>query len=410
MCLSNVCDKKTALRASVRFSLTSEDVLPLPVDSHHQEAANAPQGAAGEGGVKKGSRRSNSFCINNNDDDFFSLKDHEDNIFSEVFSEEPENPTIESCPKDEQKIFEVLITRNRFPQDSSNPKEMKKSFSFHGFSMLRRASFPAFNPALCEMTNQELATMVHPTKPEPSKISKQQIKEYSSKYKHLKDEEKQKMPWYKDPLEYTQPAHLVAIIAFIYLAFRLFPDSRRSQTEASTLTRLLYVSSISAVFGSQFWMTFVSGLALFFTVSRHIFAKVQAVLFPLYFLTNSALMLVVIVTYTQHHPTHLWDNHQLIQGGMLVFGFIVNLGIRLYLAPVLTKLITIKIAIESETGLGSEIGSNRPGVLSRCPHYMRLYRTFRKIHMVIAIGNMAAMAATSFHLYYLATKLCSVHL
>ncbi|ROT65501.1 hypothetical protein C7M84_016532 [Penaeus vannamei] len=97
-------------------------------------------------------------------------------------------------------------------------------------------------------------------------------------------------------------------------------------------------------------------------------------------------------------------------GGILVGSFLVNLGIRLYLAPVLTKLITVKIAIEREAGLGQEIGTNRPGRLAHCPHYMRLYRAFRRTHMIIAIGNMVAMAATSLHLYYLATKLCSVHL
>ena len=60
-------------------------------------------------------------------------------------------------------------------------------------------------------------------------------------------------------MEHSQPAHLVTIVAVVYLAFRLFPDSRRHATEASTLTRLLYIAAVSTVFGSQVWMTFVSG-------------------------------------------------------------------------------------------------------------------------------------------------------
>lgn len=56
-----------------------------------------------------------------------------------------------------------------------------------------------------------------------------------------------------------------------------------------------------------------AGLALFLSVPRHVFAQVQQVLFPLYFLTNAVLMLVAVVTYTRHHPTHLWDNHQMMQ-------------------------------------------------------------------------------------------------
>ncbi|RXG60044.1 Transmembrane protein [Armadillidium vulgare] len=147
--------------------------------------------------------------------------------------------------------------------------------------------------------------MIDPvSKKEPSKTSKKQIKEYASKYKNYQDDGLKKTPWYRDPWS-TQPAHLITCIAFVYLAFRLFPDSRRGSTGASTLTRLLYVSSISTVFGAQFWMTFVSGLALFFSIPRHMFAKVQAVLFPLYFLINATLLLIAIVTYTQHNPTHL---------------------------------------------------------------------------------------------------------
>lgn len=70
----------------------------------------------------------------------------------------------------------------------------------------------------------------------------------------------------------------------------------------------------------------------------------------------------------------------------------------------------LQMAIESEAGIGTEVGSSHPGVLTRCPHYMRLHKAFRRMHIIIAIGNMASMAGTSFHLYYLATKLCSYHL
>lgn len=296
--------------------------------------------------------------------------------------------------------------RNRFHSISEfRTDEMHKTKAFSGFGV--------FSSSPDALTRQELDSFVDDKK-EPTKVTKAQIKEYAKKYSSFqteaKKEHKEPAPWYRELMEHSQPAHLVTIVAVVYLAFRLFPDSRRHATEASTLTRLLYIAAVSTVFGSQVWMTFVSGLALFLSVPRHVFAQVQQVLFPLYFLTNAVLMLVAVVTYTRHHPTHLWDNHQMMQGGILVTCFLVNLGIRLYLAPVLTKLITVKMAIEREAGLGQEVGSSRPGVLANCPHYMRLFRAFRRTHIIIAIGNMVSMAATSFHLYYLATKLCSVEL
>ncbi|KAK8747451.1 hypothetical protein OTU49_016815 [Cherax quadricarinatus] len=299
-----------------------------------------------------------------------------------------------------------LVSRSRFHSISEfRPSEMHKSKTFGGVAV-----FPYSTETL---TRQELERLVDSRKREPTKVTKAQIKEYGKKYKNFNsdaDEKRENAHWYREVLEHTQPAHLITIVSVVYLAFRLFPDSRRNATEASTLTRLFYVASVSTVFGSQVWMTFVSGLALFFSVQRHVFAQVQQVLFPLYFMCNAVLMLVAVVTYTQHLPTHLWDTHQMMQGGILVSCFLVNLGIRLYLAPVLTKLITIKIAIEREAGLGHEVGTNKPGRLAHCPHYMRLYRAFRRTHMIIAIGNMVSMAATSLHLYYLATKLCSVQL
>nr|XP_045609471.1 transmembrane protein 205-like [Procambarus clarkii] len=297
----------------------------------------------------------------------------------------------------------AAAVRSRYHSISEfRPAEMQKSKSIGSLSV--------FTPDV--VTREELEKLVDSRKREPTKVTKAQIKEYGKKYKNFQSDASDKEPGLRlrALLEHTQPAHLITIVAVVYLAFRLFPDSRRHATEASTLTRLLYVASVSTVFGSQVWMTFVSGLALFFSVPRHVFAQVQQVLFPLYFLCNAALMLVAVVTYTQHHPTHLWDTHQVMQGAILVTCFLVNLGIRLYLAPVLTRLITVKIAIEREAGMGEEVASSKPGRLSHCPHYMRLHRAFRRTHMIIAIGNMVSMSATSLHLYYLATKLCSVQL
>ncbi|KAG7174745.1 hypothetical protein Hamer_G026428 [Homarus americanus] len=89
------------------------------------------------------------------------------------------------------------------------------------------------------------------------------------------------------------------------------------------------------------WMTFVLGLASSLR-PRHVFAQATGALPALLFCSNAALMLVAVVMYTQHHPTHLWDTHQMMQGCILVTCFLVNLGIRLYLTPVLIKLITVK--------------------------------------------------------------------
>uniref|UniRef100_A0A2P2I6B1 Transmembrane protein 205-like n=1 Tax=Hirondellea gigas TaxID=1518452 RepID=A0A2P2I6B1_9CRUS len=291
---------------------------------------------------------------------------------------------------------------DKYPEDTLFvARDIKKSMSFGGYGLL-----PGQTER--EVTFAELKLLVEEGKKEPTKTTKQKIKEFAARYKDFKYTEGRRMPWYKELVQQSQLAHLITIISVVSMAFRLCPDSRRSPAEASTLTRLIYIGTISIVFGSEFWMTFVSGLALFFSVPRHIFAQVQVVLFPLYFLLKSVLLLLALFAYTQHRPTHTWNTSQFIQGTLLAVGFIVNLAIRLYLSPPLISLITIKMAIEKEEGLGGEVGDSSPGRLLHCPHYMKLHRAFRRIHAMIAVGNVISMATTSLHLYNLAIELCAV--
>jgi len=85
--------------------------------------------------------------------------------------------------------------------------------------------------------------------------------------------------------------------------------------------------------------------------------------------------------------------------------FFVELLIRLYLAPPLLQLIATKIAMEKKAGVGLEVGRHDPGPLAKCPQYIKIHKSFRKVHMLIAIGNLMSMACTLVHLLYLANKL-----
>ena len=85
--------------------------------------------------------------------------------------------------------------------------------------------------------------------------------------------------------------------------------------------------------------------------------------------------------------------------------FLLELLIRLYLAPPLLRLIAAKIAMEKAAGVGLEVGRHDPGPLAKCPHYIKIHKAFRKVHMLIAIGNLMSMACTLVHLLYLANKL-----
>lgn len=212
---------------------------------------------------------------------------------------------------------------------------------------------------------------------------------------------------YKILFQTTQPAHVLMLIAVTIIAMLLNPMRNRSDalTKPSPFISLVYLSAFMMHFGAQMWMTFVSGLSLYFAVPRHTFGEVQQVLFPRYFGLNSVLSLVTLVIFVKLHPISTWDAYLALQVGAMALCFFVELLIRLYLAPPLLSLIAAKIAMEKAAGVGLEVGRHDPGPLAKCPHYIKVHKAFRKVHMSIAIGNLMSMACTVLHLLYLANKL-----
>ncbi|OXU25730.1 hypothetical protein TSAR_004860 [Trichomalopsis sarcophagae] len=174
----------------------------------------------------------------------------------------------------------------------------------------------------------------------------------------------------------------------------------------SRLTSFVYLASFVMHFGSQIWMTFVSGLSLYFALPRHTFGEVQRVLFPRYFTLNACLSLTTLLIYVKHHPAHSWDAEIAVQVISMGGAFFLELLIRLYLTPPLLRLIDVKTSLERAAGVGAEIGRHDPGPLKHCPHYLKIHAAFRKIHVTIAMGNMLTMACTVLHLYYIASKIC----
>jgi hypothetical protein len=86
----------------------------------------------------------------------------------------------------------------------------------------------------------------------------------------------------------------------------------------------------------------------------------------------------------------------------LTLTFVIQLAVRLFLAPSLVGLSDAKAAIEKAAGVGNEVGKYELGNLRGCPHFMRMHKAFRRVHMVIAISNMTAMFLNGVHLLHLA--------
>ncbi|XP_011304006.1 transmembrane protein 205 [Fopius arisanus] len=214
---------------------------------------------------------------------------------------------------------------------------------------------------------------------------------------------------YKILVETTQPAHVIVMIALLSLISALIPTSDKITNggpPGSRIMSFMYLMFVAMHFGSQIWMTFVSGLSLYFALPRHNFGEVQRVLFPRYFTINACLSLTTLLIFIKHHPTHTWDSEIAIQIFGMTMAFFVELLIRLYMTPPLLQLMVQKNLIERAAGVGNEVGTHQPRALKHCPHYLKIHGAFRKIHVTIAMGNMTTMCCTVLHLHYISSKLC----
>lgn len=127
----------------------------------------------------------------------------------------------------------------------------------------------------------------------------------------------------------AQPAHLITLLAIVIIAFFMFPSEHKPH-EPSKFFNFLHVMSFSMHFGAQIWMTFVSGLSLYFALPRHNFGQVQKVLFPKYFLLNSILSLITLVIYLNHHNAELFKKEVLIQVTLSFIPMFIYSFINLY--------------------------------------------------------------------------------
>ncbi|KAF5301713.1 hypothetical protein FQA39_LY10644 [Lamprigera yunnana] len=203
----------------------------------------------------------------------------------------------------------------------------------------------------------------------------------------------------------TQPAHLLTLLAAVTISCLIYSEEIECKRQPSTILNLLYLGSVSAHFGTQLWMSFVSGLTLYFTLPRRLFGKVQKALFPKYFLVNAILSLISLSTFLKRNTGHLVLPQIRFQVETLILCFSIELFVRLYLTPPLLDFMSKANEYEEKAGVGMEIGRHQPGVLTNNKEYVQVYKSFRKLHMAIAIGNIVTLACSIVHIHYLSNKL-----
>uniref|UniRef100_A0A182VVI4 TMEM205-like domain-containing protein n=1 Tax=Anopheles minimus TaxID=112268 RepID=A0A182VVI4_9DIPT len=244
----------------------------------------------------------------------------------------------------------------------------------------------------------------------------------------------QRSQLYKILTSTTQPSHAISAIVVSLVLVALWPNLISGQgdakqkcehgqqeagdTRGSPLTQIAYLSSFTIHFGAQIWMTFVSGLALYFSLPRHTFGLIQEVLFPKYFTLGTGLSTISLISFVQlrrstrpeladRNLAH-WDPVDLLQIVALALTAFLELFVRLYLAPPMLRLMHEKHRFEARASIGQEVGQfdgTGNDCLERSRHYKATHKKFRQIHMATAILNMVSLTCTCVHLLYLATRM-----
>lgn len=80
--------------------------------------------------------------------------------------------------------------------------------------------------------------------------------------------------------------------------------------------------------------------------------------------------------------------------------FFTELFVRLYLCGPLVGLICVKNKMEAQHGLGMEVGKlSKDSDLFSKQDYVAVHNKFRRLHMSVAMSNVACIALSTVHLF-----------
>lgn len=146
---------------------------------------------------------------------------------------------------------------------------------------------------------------------------------------------------------------------------------------------LFHLLSFSSWFGCSVWVSFVAGIIMFKNLPRHVFGRLQAKLFPAYFLYSA-----IFVSISMASASALgWSMKSL---GIILGVILTNL---VYFEPQTTKVMFQRHVVERKLGTGNEIGIIKPKdeKIANDPELKRLSKQFGMLHGVSTLMNLTAL-------------------
>lgn len=139
------------------------------------------------------------------------------------------------------------------------------------------------------------------------------------------------------------PVRAAALVASVSAA-AYFGAPQLSQSA----TAFVHLLAVAAFLGTSLWTTFVAGIVMFKNLPRQTFGKLQAKLFPIYFIILSSSSLVAFATLAAATPGGAAAVASSFSGRALLAAAVGSLANALWLEPAATEVMFSRYAIENK--------------------------------------------------------------
>jgi len=158
---------------------------------------------------------------------------------------------------------------------------------------------------------------------------------------------------------------------------------------------LLHLITFTSWFGCSVWVTFIAGIVMFKNLPRHVFGRLQAKLFPAYFIFSALVVAISMMCAAAL-------GYEVKSLGIILVTILMNV---LYFEPETTRIMILRHAVERRLKTGHEIGQLKPSdpVKANDPELKALSKKFGMLHGVSTTLNMVALGFGCYWLNFLAS-------
>lgn len=207
--------------------------------------------------------------------------------------------------------------------------------------------------------------------------------------------------------QFIRAAVLIAILAVSVMLTKSDNNNDNDDDDETTPTiqlylhkynhilTLLHLFSFASWFGCSMWVSFIAGIVMFQNLPRHTFGRLQAKLFPVYFLFSAILISIAMATGEAIHLSCRWSL------GTILSTILMNL---VYLEPQTTAVMFARHKVERRLGTGHEVGMLKPKdpLVTNDPELKELSKQFGMLHGLSTSMNLAALGVGCYWITVLA--------